>query len=306
MSLSDLLHLERLPVNGLQLAEAREPGLAIRVQQLKAQGFFPTIAAVLFTEDAGSVLYTRLKREAAERLGIVYQLHSFSVATPMVEVLAKIQQLNADPMITGIIIQKPYRATTTKSKEDYQLWWNSLITAIDQRKDVDGLTPTTLNAVRQNRWQQMRAVLPATCKAVLVLLNYYTRLFELSVAERSQLKVAVIGRSELLGLPLAAELTNQHFSVTLLGKKALATLIEQQKFLKDFDVVITAAGQPSFLKGEWLKPKSIIVDVGEPRGDVDFASAVQVASLVTPVPGGVGPLTVSCLMENSLDLLETA
>lgn len=306
MSLSDLLHLEHLPVNGLRLAEAREPGLAIRVQQLKAQGLAPTIAAVLFTEDAGSVLYTRLKREAAERLGIVYQLHSFSVATPVAEILAKIHQLNADPMVTGIIIQKPYRDVSYQSKEAYQTWWSALITAIDPRKDVDGLTPYTLNLVRKNSWQANRAVLPATCKAVLVLLNYYTKLFELPTDSRVQLKVAVIGRSELLGLPLAAELSNQDFQVTLLGKKELAELIEQQKFLKDFDLVITAAGQPGFLKGEWLKPKSIVVDVGEPRGDVDFASAIQVAALVTPVPGGVGPLTVSCLMENSLDLLEVA
>jgi methylenetetrahydrofolate dehydrogenase (NADP+)/methenyltetrahydrofolate cyclohydrolase len=299
---SDLLITERLPINGVELAAGREAALTARVQQLKTQGKFPTIAAILFTEDAGSVLYTRLKQEAAERMGIVYQLHRFSLQTPLVDVLTQIQMLNQDPSITGIIIQKPYR--TTQAKADYQAWWQALIMAIDPKKDVDGLTPNTLAAVRNNTWRAAHAVLPATCRAVLVLLSYYTRLFEVAPELRSGLKVAVIGRSELLGLPLAAELTNQKFSVTLLGKAETAALVEQQKFLHDYDLVITAAGQPGFLKGAWLKPQSMVVDVGEPRGDVEFVSAVQVAAVVTPVPGGVGPLTVSCLMENSLDLLE--
>lgn len=302
MLFSDLLITERLPINGVALAAGREAALAERVQHLKVHGKFPTIAAVLFTEDAGSVLYTRLKQEAAERMGIVYQLHRFSLQTPLVDVLSQIQTLNQDPAITGIIIQKPYR--TTQSKADYQAWWHALIMAIDPRKDVDGLTPATLAAVRSNTWRATHAVLPATCRAVLVLLSYYTHLFAVAPELRSGLKVAVIGRSELLGLPLAAELANQKFSVTLLGKAETAALVEQQKFLHEFDLVITAAGQPGFLKGGWLKPHCMVIDVGEPRGDVDYASAASVAAVVTPVPGGVGPLTVSCLMENSLDLLE--
>ncbi|HCC84090.1 MAG TPA: hypothetical protein DEP87_00160 [Candidatus Pacebacteria bacterium] len=304
MELKDLIRPETLPVDGYALAAAREPGLAIRARQLTAArgNQPPTIAAILFVEDAGSVLYTRLKREAATRLGIGYQVFEFPISTPVAEVQAKILELNQNPEITGVMIQKPYRGQ--RDPGEYQIWWHNLISTIDPAKDVDGLTPTTLNLVKANRWQQAGVVLPATCRAVLILLKHYTRIFDLTPERRAELKVAVIGRSELLGLPLAAELKNQKCDVILLGKKDLNQLIEQKIFLKNFDLVITATGQVAFLKGEWLKPESLVVDVGEPRGDVEWKSAGQVASLITPVPGGVGPLTVSSLMENSLDLLE--
>jgi 5,10-methylene-tetrahydrofolate dehydrogenase/methenyl tetrahydrofolate cyclohydrolase len=169
---------------------------------------------------------------------------------------------------------------------------------------VDGLTPTTLQKIQANVWVAAKVVLPATCRAVLILLKHYTRILDLPESEKSLLKVAILGKSELLGIPLAAELSNQRYQVNLLGRSDINNLIEQKIFLKEFDLVITATGQSKLIKGDWLKPDAIVVDVGEPHGDVDFDSASPVASLVSPVPGGVGPLTVSCLMENSLDLLE--
>ena len=178
------------------------------------------------------------------------------------------------------------------------------MSAINPVKDVDGLAPQTLAKIQANSWRQAGAVLPATCRAVLLILKHYTRILELEIAEKNQLKVAILGRSELLGLPLAAELINQKYQVSLLGRADINNLIEQKLFLKDFDLIISATGQPGLITGEWLKPESLVIDVGEPRGDVDFKTAATVASWVTPVPGGVGPLTVSCLMENSLDLLE--
>jgi methylenetetrahydrofolate dehydrogenase (NADP+)/methenyltetrahydrofolate cyclohydrolase len=299
LTLTLLKHPGEKP-NGYALAAAREPGLAARAQQLIAAGKPPVIAAILFTEDAGSILYTGLKREAAARLGIGYHVYAFSQADDSAQVIAKVQELNQDPTVTGIIIQKPGRGL--RSPAEYKAWWQPLIMAIDPAKDVDGLTPSTLAKVQANTWQGSGVVLPATCRAVLVLLKEYTRLFELEPAAKTDISIAVLGRSELLGLPLTAELKNQGYQVNLLGKQDLIDLIEQKKYLQKYDLVISATGQPKLITGDWLKPGAIVIDVGEPKGDVDFASASQVASLVTPVPGGVGPLTVSCLMENSLDL----
>jgi len=304
MNLRDLIKTETLPVDGYALALAREPGLAIRAQQLTAsrENQPATIAAILFTEDAGSLLYTRLKREAAARLGIGYQVFEFSVTDPIEKVITQVLQLNLDSKITGIILQKPGRGS--RSPEEYKAWWQPLVAAIEPAKDVDGLTPTTLAKIKANEWRETGTVLPATCRAVLLILKHYTRILELDIKAKAQLKVVILGRSELLGLPLAAELINRKYQVSLIGKSELNNMIEQKVFLKDFDIVVSATGQRSLITGDWLKPESLVIDVGEPQGDVDFKSVAPVASFVTPVPGGVGPLTVSCLMENSLDLLE--
>jgi methylenetetrahydrofolate dehydrogenase (NADP+)/methenyltetrahydrofolate cyclohydrolase len=213
MNLQTLVRTETLPVDGYALAAAREPGLAIRASQLTAlrKNQPPTIAAILFSEDAGSVLYTRLKREAATRLGIGYQVFEFSITDPIEKVMIRIQVLNVDPNITGIILQKPGRGT--RSPEEYKAWWQPLVAAINPTKDVDGLTPATLAKIKSNQWQESRVVLPATCRAVLLILKHYTRILDLVDSEKAQLKVAILGRSELLGLPLSAELTNQNVSI---------------------------------------------------------------------------------------------
>jgi methylenetetrahydrofolate dehydrogenase (NADP+)/methenyltetrahydrofolate cyclohydrolase len=306
VKLPDLLKTETLPVDGYALAAAREPGLAIRTQQVRAarNNQPPSIAAILFKEDAGSILYTRLKKEAAARLGITYQVFEFSVADPVETVIVQVQVLNADPAITGIIIQKPARGQ--RDITEYKSWWQALVAAINPAKDVDGLTPSTLAQVTANTWQTAGVVLPATCRAVLLILHHYTRILELPEVKKNQFKIAILGKSELLGLPLAAELKNQKYQVDLLGRKEINALIEQKMFLHDFDLIVTATGQPKLITGEWLKPEAIVIDVGEPQGDVDATSAAKTASLITPVPGGVGPLTVSCLMENSLDLLSSS
>src|SRR5690606_32693578 len=138
--------------DGNQFAAAKEVELAQRVRQLQAQGIQPHIAAILFEEDMGSQLYTRLKREAASRVGIIYDVFSFSMRDPVGLVVAKIAELNADSAITGIIIQKPWRASwmeiTGGSKTDFTQWWQKMVLSLQLAKDVDGLHPETLTAIK--------------------------------------------------------------------------------------------------------------------------------------------------------------
>ncbi len=292
--------------NGLAAAQAREIELLSEVQALRARGAQPAIAAILFQEDKGSVLYTGLKREAASRLGIDYQVFEFSLTAGPDQAIAKIQQLNQDPTITGIIVQKPWRQTWLKNQSlpeaNFDHWWQALVSAVDPDKDVDGLTPSTLALIESGAWQSAGRVLPATCQAVLTILDRHINLFSpINQMERGR-RVAIIGRSDLLGTPLYWVLKSRGCEVILLGKKELKQGIEQKNYLHGFDVIISATGVAGLITGELIDVGAKVIDVGEPRGDVEFASVSAKASFVTPVPGGVGPMTVVSLMTNCVEL----
>jgi len=270
------------------------------------------VAAVLFIEDTGSVLYTNLKREMAQSLGIGYQVYTYSLKTEVDRVVKKIQQLNQDQQITGIIVQKPWRnlwVATRKlelqqGRQAFTVWWQQLVAAINPAKDVDGLHPSTLKAVQKGNWQEQGKVLPATCQAVIKLLQeiYQTKnLFEYLKNER--LKTIILGKSDLLGQPLFALLKSKKLSVEMIGSQELNERIEQKIFLVDADLIISATGRIKLITGKLIKKGAVIIDVGEPQGDVDFSSVIHKASAITPVPGGVGPMTVICLMENAIKLL---
>jgi len=291
--------------DGYHFAAEREQQLSRRVAALKADGRALVVAAILFEEDKGSQLYTGLKKEAAERVGIEYQVFTFSVTDSVAEVISRIHELNTDPQVTGIIIQKPWKKTWESavgitegesSGIDFQAWWSALVSEIDPRKDVDGLHPDTLAAVKDGSWRQKGKVLPATAKAVLSILE--------SSGNLQQGKYLVIGKSDILGKPLAYELHNRGFSVELLGRKDLAERQNNGRLLKDGDVIISATGQHHLVSGEMIKEGAVVVDVGEPRPDVDRQSVEPVAAFLTPVPGGVGPVTVASLLENAVELAE--
>lgn len=287
--------------DGYQFAQEREALLAQRVRVLSEQGIKIVIAAVLFEEDKGSQLYTGLKQQAAERVGMEYRISSFSIVTAVDQVLAEIERLNQDPEVTGIIIQKPWRKTweramgyTESAAAEYQAWWSHLVKAITPLKDVDGLHPQTLEAIQDGSWQEKKKVMPATAKAVLSILESSNLLH--------QAKYLVIGKSEILGLPLAYELKNQGFEVEVMGKKDLDARMNDHRQLKDGDVVISATGQHNLITGQMIKNGAALIDVGEPRPDVDRHSVEGIAAFLTPVPGGVGPVTVVSLLENALHL----
>ncbi len=300
--------------DGNATAQAREQELLVLSAQLRAQGIQSKIAAILFREDKGSVLYTGLKRDAAARLGIQYEVYEFSLTASPDEAVSQILKLNEDKLVTGIIVQKPWQKTwilnqkqlaSENHAEAFAQWWQQLVGAVAPSKDVDGLTPSTLELIAKNEWQAAGRVLPATCQAVISIIDAYSNLFSLQkTAERGSAPVAIIGRSDLLGTPLFWVLKHRGCDVKLLGKKEFKQGIEQKKFLHGFGTIISATGVSKLITGELLDDGVCVVDVGEPKGDVDFESVKTKAKFITPVPGGVGPMTVSCLMENCLKLCQ--
>ncbi len=296
--------------DGNSQAIEREARLIGQVEQIKAlSGHTAVISAVLFREDSGSQLYTRLKREAAERVGIEYRSVEFSLTTDPKVVTATIAELNSDPSVTGIIVQKPWRrlwlaahgaknegAPTTS--QEYQQWWHTIMSAVDPAKDVDGLHPQTLAAVQAGTWEKDGCVLPATCQAVLFALDETKRALNTSDLG----KTIIIGRSDLLGIPLEAVLRHQGGSVELIGVKELAERTESGQLLLDGQVVVSATGQRHVVTGAMVREGVVLIDVGEPQPDIERASVEAKAAFLTPVPGGIGPLTVSFLLENAMIL----
>ncbi len=296
--------------DGYSFAAQKEAQIEQQVAELKLQGKQLTIAAVLFVEDAGSRLYTRLKREAAERVGIRYIVTEHSVSDQVAQIVATVQQFNADDTVTGIIIQKPRRSIwlaathqtfpdVTAEQAAYQTWWHNLTAAISAQKDIDGLRPETLAAIEAGTWRQQGMVLPATCKAVLDILSAAGVLPFGSTKPH----VLVIGRSDLLGLPLTHELRHLGAQVTNVGAAQLRKLLENEQALRDYDVVVSATGVRKLLRdGSVFKHGVVLIDVGEPSPDIDQTAVAEVAGFITPVPGGVGPVTVVSLLGNAVEL----
>lgn len=262
----------------------------------------PSIAAILFKEDKGSQLYTAKKQQAAAKLGFNYLVFEFSMQESLVTIKAKLDQLNQDPQITGIIIQKPWRKTyldnVINDNQAYQTWWSHLVEMIDTHKDIDGLHPRTLQALQAGTWQAEGRVLPATCAAVWQILQQIPHWAE----QAQDWTIIIVGKSDLLGQPLFYLLKNQGYQVEMLGKRELAERSAQGIFLRDADVVVSSTGQAGLITGEMLKPGVALIDVGEPQPDINVASVQDKASFLTPVPGGVGPITVACLMANGVEL----
>lgn len=299
--------------DGVTKAAEKEAVLAQEVAQLERK---PQIGAVLFTEDAGSRLYTRLKKEAAERLGMQYHVHEFSVSSSVDEVVQQINVWNSDDTITGIIIQKPTRSVwqSVMGEGDYLGWWESLVSRIAENKDVDGLHPSTLAAIADGTWREKGRVLPATCQAVIDILWEYCEQDVNKKPEDLNMdapleclkdnKIIILGKSDLLGKPLFYYLHNLSLNVEMIGSKELEERVASGMALKDADVVVSATGRANLITGQMLKDGVAVIDVGEPKGDVEFSSVADHAGFITPVPGGVGPMTVVCLMENGVSLLK--
>lgn len=293
--------------DGNRQAIEREAQLKMRVAQLVAGGrAAPTIAAILFREDTGSQLYTRLKREAAGRVGIGYQVHEFSLTDPLEKITDTISALNKESIITGIIVQKPWRkmwlsinsANPAYLNSGYDHWWQGLMSAVDPMKDVDGLHPETLAAVQAGTWQTDERVLPATCQAVLFALETAKSV----LGQGSLGKTVIIGRTDLLGIPLSYVLRHQGQDVELIGSKELSARSMSGQKLTDASVVVSATGQKHLVTGDMLREGVVLIDVGEPQPDIERQSVATKASFLTPVPGGIGPLTVTFLLENALQL----
>jgi methylenetetrahydrofolate dehydrogenase (NADP+)/methenyltetrahydrofolate cyclohydrolase len=247
------------------------------------------LAVVLVGEDPASQVYVRSKGKATLEAGMASFEHRLSADAPEAELLALVQQLNADSAVDGILVQLPLPTQMDEAK---------VIAAIDPAKDVDGFT--TENAGRLTTG--LSGFVPCTPLGCLMLLK--DRLGDLS-----GLAAVVIGRSNIVGKPMAQLLLKESCTVTVAHSRTR----DLPEVVRRADIVVAAVGRAVMIKGEWLKPGATVIDVGinrletvagEPKGrlvgDVDFAGASQVAGAITPVPGGVGPMTIAVLLRNAV------
>ena len=275
-------------IDGKQFAAQLRAGLAARVAQIKARhGLTPGLAVVLVGEDPASRIYVRNKGLQAREAG----MNSFEYRLPataiQAELLERIAQLNQDPAVNGILVQLPLPTQIDPA---------AVIETIAVGKDVDGFHPLNAGLLAVGG----AAMVPCTPLGCLLLLK--DRLGDLTGQ-----RAVVLGRSNIVGKPMAALLLREHCTVTVAHSRTRDLADECRRA----DILVAAVGRPEMIKGDWIKPGATVIDVGINRlptadgkgrlvGDVEFASAVEVAGAITPVPGGVGPMTIACLLLNTL------
>jgi len=246
-------------------------------------GRAPGLHVVLAGDDPASAVYVRNKEKSAAEVGMVGQVHRLPASVTEGELLALVERLNADAAVDGILVQLPLPAGVRA-----QL----VLDAVDPQKDVDGFHPQNVGAL----WSGLSGLVPCTPRGCIRLLD------EAGVALEGA-RAVVVGRSNIVGKPVAALLLARSATVTLAHSKTR----ELPELCRQADILIAAVGRAKMIKGDWIKPGAAVIDVGMNRdenaklcGDVDFASAQAVAAAITPVPGGVGPMTIAMLLENTL------
>jgi len=279
-------------LDGRRIAGDLLDALKARVDARVAAGRLrPGLAVVLVGEDAASAVYVRNKRRAADKVGIEAFDFDLPVGTDESALLALIDQLNADPRIHGILVQLPLPGIADASR---------LIQRIDPAKDVDGFHPQNVGHLALRQF----GLRPCTPRGIMTLLGYTDR------PVRGQ-NATIVGVSNHVGRPMALELLIAGCTVTSCHRFTPAQVLEAR--VRDADLLVVAAGRPALIPGEWVKPGAVVIDVGINRlddgrlvGDVGYAAAASRASWITPVPGGVGPMTVAMLMQNTLEAAEAA
>lgn len=271
-------------LDGKKVAELKSQRLKDFVKNLIDQKKQPHFCVINIGDNAASKVYIRAKTRMAEKIGILQENIQLPKTVSEDEVVALIKKLNADPEINGVMVQLPAPDHINVKR---------LMDTIDPEKDVDCLTPTNIGRL----WEGDHFVEPATAAGIISLLEEYD-------IDLTGKKAVIIGRSNIVGKPLAALLLEKNASVSILHSKT----DNLSDYTRQADLLIAAVGQPELVKADMVKPGAIVIDVGINRidnhlvGDVAFDEVKEVASLITPVPGGVGPLTVESLMEQVVKL----
>ena len=274
-------------IDGKAHAAGLRARVAGAVKTLSGQGVVPGLAVVLVGEDAASQVYVRSKGKATREAGMESFEHRLPADTPAETLLALVASLNADPSVHGILVQLPLPAHLDAA---------AVIAAIDPAKDVDGFHISNVGLLATGQ----PSLVPCTPLGCLMLLK--ATLGSLSGAE-----AVVVGRSNIVGKPMAQLLLSADATVTVAHSRSR----DLPEICRRADVLIAAVGRPRMIPGDWLRAGATVIDVGINRvpdgqggsrlvGDVDFDSAAAVAGAITPVPGGVGPMTIACLLANTV------
>lgn len=270
-------------IDGKAISAARRTAIAARVSELKSQGVFPGLAVVIVGEDPASQVYVRNKVKACAETGILSEKVDLPADTTQEALMSVVEALNRRDDIHGILVQFPLPAHLDE---------DAVIEAISAEKDVDGFHPESIGRMVVGK----ETFVSCTPAGVMVLL-------EESGVDLDGKDVVVVGRSNNVGKPAGLLALAKHGTVMFCHSRTP----DLPGHVGTGDVVIVAVGRPEMVKGDWLKPGAVVIDVGINRtddgrlvGDVEFSSAVEVASAITPVPGGVGPMTIAMLLENTL------
>lgn len=273
-------------ISGKELSAKLKADMAVQVAGFPEKyGRVPHLVVVLVGDDPASVSYVKGKAKASEVVGIKNTTIRKPADITEAELLALIATLNADPEVDGILVQLPLPAHISEAK---------VIEAIDKTKDVDGFHPLNVAAL----WQKQPCTVPCTPKGII-------RMLKSAGVEISGKRAVVIGRSNIVGLPVAKLLLDENATVTIAHSRTK----DLPSVTREADILVVAIGRPRFVTADMISDGAVVIDVGVNRdpetgklcGDVDFAAAQQKASVITPVPGGVGPMTICCLMENTIE-----
>jgi methylenetetrahydrofolate dehydrogenase (NADP+)/methenyltetrahydrofolate cyclohydrolase len=272
-----------LILDGRPVAAKVQAAVAAGVAELRRRSVVPTLAVILVGQDPASQVYVRRKQRACAEVGLVARDHLFPDGVDEARLLALVRELNADPGVHGILVQLPLPAGVDEDR---------VIEAVDPRKDVDGFHPENLGRLLAGRPR----VVPGTPAGILEILDHYG--IELKGAE-----AVVVGRSRIVGKPLGQLLLASHATVTTCHTRTRDLAAHTRRA----EVLAVAAGRPAVVTGDMVRPDAVVIDVGVNRGadgqltgDVDFASVAPRVRAITPVPGGVGPMTVAMLLRNTL------
>ncbi|PSC02467.1 bifunctional methylenetetrahydrofolate dehydrogenase/methenyltetrahydrofolate cyclohydrolase FolD [Alsobacter soli] len=277
-------------IDGKAAAAALRARIAAQVAELMQQGVTPGLAVVLVGENPASQVYVRSKAKQTVEAGMRSFEHKLPAETSEADLLKLVRELNADDAVDGILVQLPLPAHINAEL---------VLEAIDPAKDVDGFHPVNAGRLATGA----PSLVPCTPLGCLMLLKQLK-------GDLSGLEAVVVGRSNIVGKPMAALLTSESCTVTIAHSRTR----DLPAVCRRADILVAAVGRPGMVKGDWVKPGAVVIDVGINRvsapelgegktrivGDVDFESAAAVAGAITPVPGGVGPMTIACLLANTL------
>lgn len=280
-------------IDGKEIAQTIHGEIAAEVAAMKAQyGRVPGLAAVLVGERKDSQTYVRMKKKACEEVGINSVGHDLPADISQAELLKIVQDLNADPAVNGILVQLPLPAHIDDEE---------ILGAISIEKDVDGFHPVNIGRLSMKRREPL--FVPCTPKGCIELLDR-------SGVQIEGKQAVVLGRSNIVGLPVAMLLLHRNATLTICHSRTK----NLPDVVRSADILIAAVGRAEMVRGDWLKPGVVVIDVGvnavdDPTkkkgyrlvGDVAYAEALEVAGKITPVPGGVGPMTIAMLLRNTLD-----
>ncbi|HDJ2268763.1 TPA: bifunctional methylenetetrahydrofolate dehydrogenase/methenyltetrahydrofolate cyclohydrolase FolD [Staphylococcus aureus] len=270
-------------LDGKQIAKDYRQGLQDQVEALKEKGFTPKLSVILVGNDGASQSYVRSKKKAAEKIGMISEIVHLEETATEEEVLNELNRLNNDDSVSGILVQVPLPKQVSEQK---------ILEAINPEKDVDGFHPINIGKL----YIDEQTFVPCTPLGIMEILKH-------ADIDLEGKNAVVIGRSHIVGQPVSKLLLKKNASVTILHSRSK----DMASYLKDADVIVSAVGKPGLVTKDVVKEGAVIIDVGNTpdengklKGDVDYDAVKEIAGAITPVPGGVGPLTITMVLNNTL------